>query len=728
MNLPNNENILSEHDGTVVAEIDETTDCVDPLLVSLLYVARHEHKPCSESSLIAGLPLVNGKLSPELAVRAAGRADLKAVVVERELSSVSELVLPAILILERNDAVVLLSINTPDQRARIYDPRTRTEKWVDTGWLQPRYAGYAIYFKPELKYEDRTPRNARLYKSHWFWGTIGQSWRIYRDVLLASFLINLFALANPLFVMNVYDRVVPNNAIETLWALALGVFCVYIFDFVLKLLRVYFIEVAGKKSDILLSGFIFERVLGARFDKHPKSVGAFVSQLKEFEAVRNFITSTTVTAFVDLPFVVLFLAVIAYIGGPVVWVPVVIIPFVVVFALVVQRLLQKSISHTFMASAQKNATLVEAMSGLETIKAMGAEGKAQRAWEKSVGMLAYWGLKSRILSNSALAYSGFMQQLASVVVVIVGVYAISENEMTMGALIACVLLTSRVLAPLAQVAGLLVQYQQSKLALSSLEDIVQQTQERPDNRTFVKRPSINGSLEFKDVVFSYPGEDQPTLSNISLKISAGEKVAIIGRLGSGKSTVQKLILGLYQPTSGAVLIDGIDAKQIDPADLRGAIAYVPQDNVLFYGTIRENIAYKNTQITDEEVIRVADVAGVGDFVNKHPLGFERVVSERGDNLSGGQRQAIVVARGLVGQPSIYIFDEPTTAMDNTSESRLLEKLMSEVKNKTLVLVTHKTSLLALIERVIVMDQGKIIADGPKAPVLEALKKGQLRVS
>lgn len=725
MTLSNNQNILGEYNGSI--ETGETAPHVDPLLNSLLYVARHEHKPCSESSLIAGLPLINGRLSPELAVRAAGRADLKAEVVERELNTISELVLPAILILNQNQAVVLLSLNGSTS-AKIHDPLSDTEKSVELAWLQSRYTGYAIYFKPELKYEDRTLQGIRLYQSHWFWGTIGQSWRIYRDVLIASFLINMFALANPLFVMNVYDRVVPNNAIETLWALALGIFCVYIFDFLLKLLRVYFIEVAGKKSDILLSGYIFERVLGARFDKHPKSVGAFVSQLKEFESVRNFITSTTVTAFVDLPFVVLFLVVIAYIGGPVVWVPTIIIPFVVVFALIVQKLLRKSISYTYMASAQKNATLVESMSGLETLKAMGAEGKAQRNWEKSTGMLAYWGLKSRMLSNSAMAYSGFMQQLASVVVVIVGVYAIGENEMSMGALIACVLLTSRVLAPLAQVAGLLVQYQQSKLGLSSLEEIVQQAQERPDNRTFIKRPSIRGSVEFKEVTFGYPGEDQSTLANLSLKIAAGEKVAIIGRLGSGKSTIQKLILGLYQPTSGAVLIDGIDCKQLDPADLRGAIAYVPQDNVLFYGTIRENIAFKNTQANDAEVVRAADIAGVSDFVNRHPLGFERIISERGENLSGGQRQAIVVARGLIGQPAIYIFDEPTTAMDNTSESRLLEKLAVEVEDKTLVLVTHKTSLLSLVDRVIVMDQGKIIADGPKASVLEALKKGQLRVS
>ncbi|MBU2984236.1 type I secretion system permease/ATPase [Saccharophagus degradans] len=711
--------------------MDKTEDTVgskDPLLLSLMAIARYEHVPCSDTMLVSGLPLHEGRLTPELLVRAASRIDMKASVVERTIDQISNLVLPAILILKDNQALVLLDIVDNNSVAQVYCPEQDAEQEISIPDLLQQYTGLAIYIKPETQYEARALHDIAPKRAHWFWGTLSHSWRIYRDVLVASFLINLFALANPLFVMNVYDRVVPNNAIETLWVLALGVSVVYIFDYILKTLRVHFIEVAGKKSDVLLSAYIFERVLGAKYDQHPPSVGAFTGQLRDFDSVRNFITATSVTAFVDLPFTVLFLVVIGYLGGPIVWIPIVIIPLIIVFSLVVQAMLNKAVANTFVASAQKNATMVEAITNLSLVKVLNAEGKILRNLEKAVGLLAYWGVKTRVLSNSATGFAGFMQQMASVLVVIVGVYLISAGELTMGGLIACVLLTTRSLMPLAQVAGLLVQFQQSKMALTSLEEIVNRQQERPNDRHFIKRIKLQGNVEFKAVNFVYPGDDQPTLKDVSFSLKEGEKVALIGRLGSGKSTMNNLIAGLYQPTSGAILIDGIDIKQIDPAELRANLGYVPQDSSLFYGSIKENIAYRDVYVDDQEIIRVAEVAGVSAFSNLHPHGLARMIGERGDNLSGGQRQAISIARGLVNSPALVLLDEPTSAMDNASEAKLMENLKEELADKTVIMVTHKTSLLRLVDRVIVMDGGRIVADGPKDTVLEALKKGQVRVS
>lgn len=723
--MPNNNNQLGSSQNNADTSIGNYHD---PLLEALIKIALLEHKACSHSSLVAGLPLVNNKLTPELLPRAAERAELKATIVERKLGDISELVLPAILLLNDNNALVLLSIDKLRESVRVFLPLDQSEEDIEFSQLEKHYSGYAVFTKPMDKFEERAKHHDIKRSGHWFWSTIAKSWRIYRDVLVASLLINIFALANPLFVMNVYDRVVPNSAIETLWALAIGVFCVFFFDYLLKMLRVYFIEIAGKKSDILLSAYIFERVLGARFEKHPASVGSFVSQLRDFEAIRNFVTSATITAFVDLPFVILFVLAVTYIGGNLVWVPLAIIPFILLYSFVSQGFLLQAVANSFMASAQKSATLVEAMTNLETLKILNAEGRVLRKWEKAVAMLAYWGLKSRIWSNSAISFAAFMQQLAGVLVVIVGVYGISNNDLTLGGLIACVLLTARILAPLSQVAGLMVQYQQSKVALESLDQIVQQAQERPEGKAFIKREKFMGGLEFSDVDFSYPGEEVKALDGVSFKLKPHEKVAIIGKLGSGKSTIHKLIANLYRPASGSVRIDDVDIKQIDPADLRENIGYVPQENLLFYGSIRENIAYKHTVVNDEEMLSVAEVAGVNVFVNMHPHGYDRQVSERGENLSGGQKQAIAVARALIGDPSIILLDEPTAAMDSAAEMRLIENLKNKISGKTLVLVTHKTTLLALVDRVIVLDKGRVVADGRKDEVLDALKKGQIRVS
>lgn len=704
--------------------MQESSDFQDPLLDCLLSIAAEAGVHIGRAALTANLPLDNGRLTPPLFVRSAKRAGFEAKVVERRLNELSSLLLPAVLILENHQAVVLEAVD--GEQFCISYPNLNKRETLSRIELNNLYSNLCILCKKQSGIESRIETEDDVLKVHWFWGAIARSWRIYRDVLFASLFINIFVLANPLFVMNVYDRVVPNNAIETLWALAIGILILFGFDFALRSLRTYFIEVAGKKADVLLSTFIMEKILGAHFSMHPQSVGAFASRVREFETIRNFITATTITTFVDLPFVLLFLIVIAYIGGNVVWVPIIAAPIILIYAWFVQEKLKRLVSATFLASAQKNATLVEALTNLESLKSLGAESKILKKWEDAVGNLAFWGLRWRTYSNSATSFSAFVQQVASVFVIIVGVYSIADNTLTQGALIACVILASRALAPLAQLSGLLVQYHQSKLALQSLDDVVATEQEVDSGRKYIERNNFEGSIEFRSVEFTYPNESLRTLNGCSFKINAKEKVGIIGRVGSGKTTVSKLLLNLFKPTSGSILIDGIDLSQIDPSELRTHIGYVPQESQLFYGTIRENIAFHHQHISDTEIIRTSKVSGVNEFVDRHPQGFERVVGERGETLSGGQKQAINLARGLVNHPAIVLLDEPTAAMDNATEAKIIKSLEEELADQTLLLVTHKTSMLSLVDRLIVIDNGKIVADGTKEKVLVALQKGEVR--
>lgn len=571
-----------------VAGVAETFH--DPLLDALVLLARLEGRPTTPDALTAGLPLEGGYLTPELFPRAARRAGLSARLLQRELGEISPLVLPVVVLCRGRHACLLTAIDAQEGRATILDPETGTgaiELTLDE--LASRYSGHVFYVKPEHRFDERAPGATGERSGHWFWSTLAQSWRIYRDVLVASFLINLFALASPLFMKNVYDRVVPNNAVETLWVLAVGIFVVVVFDIVMKMLRSYFIDLAGKKADLLLSARIFEQVLGMRMEAKPASVGAFASNLREFESIRDFITSASITTLVDLPFVALFLLVIWLIGGPVVWVGVVVIVLVLLYGLVIQKPLRESVEKTYAASAQKGAMLHETLSGLESIKFLGAESALQRKWEQLTGHIADWSIRSRLLSTSAVSVAGMLQQLAQVGVIVVGVYQVSDGELSMGGLIACVMLTGRAVAPMGQVANLAVRYFHAKTALGTLENVMALPVDRPEDKTFLSRPRLEGEIEFDHVSFQYPGNEVAALDDVTFRIRPGEHVALIGRIGSGKSTIAKLILGLYSPTSGAVRIDGIDVRQINPADLRRNIGYVAQEPVLFFGSVRDNI-------------------------------------------------------------------------------------------------------------------------------------------
>lgn len=699
----------------------------DPLLGCLLLLTKMEHRPYSADALTAGLPLVNNRLTPDLFIRAASRAGLSARVVKRQLRQVSNLILPAILLLRDGRACILDRIND-DNTAQIILPESgEGTRVLPLDNLENEYCGYAIFVQPSYRFDERTTSTVTRRQQHWFWSTFREALPLYSEVILAALLINLFALASPLFIMNVYDRVVPNYAIETLWVLGIGVTIVYCFDLLMRTLRGYYIDVAGKRADIILSATLFERVLGIKLAARPPSVGAFANNLHEFDTFRDFFTSATLTTLIDLPFVFLFIFIIWVIGGPLAIVPLVVLPLSLLAGFLIQRALAGKIQELLRHSAQKQATLVETLTGLETVKSLGAEGSIQRRWEQLSGTIAHLGLKTRFLSSGAINITVFLQQMATVAVVIYGVYLISDGELSMGGLIASTILTGRALSPLAQMAGTLTRYHQARSAYASTDAIMSTPIERPADKTFLARPQLKGSIEFRNVSFSYPGQTVEVLDRVSFKIEPGEHTAIIGRIGSGKSTIERLILGLYEPSTGSILIDGTDSRQLDPADLRRNIGYVPQDTFLFYGSIKENIMLGMPHAADHEVLHAAAIAGVTDFADKHPSGFDMQVGERGEMISGGQRQSISVARALLRNPPILVMDEPSNAMDNTTEEVFKTRFVDWAEDKTLVLVTHRASLLSLVRRIIVMDNGSIIADGPKKHVLEALKQGQVKV-
>lgn len=715
----------NEHKQWNADEGQNTLD--DSLLGCLTTLTKLLNKPHSAESLIHGLPLVDNKLTPKLFSRAAERAGLSSKVTKRPLNKISNLVLPAVLLLENSTACIIVEFKKKTARV-IFPEAGDGESEIELSELAGAYSGYAIFIKAVHHFDQRTQSSAIPRTKHWFWGTILRFWPIYGEVFLASILVNLFALASPLFIMNVYDRVVPNHAIETLWVLAMGVATVFVFDLLLRTLRGYFIDMAGKKADVILSATIFEKVMGIKMASRSNSVGSFANNMQEFESFREFFTSTTITTLIDLPFAFLFIFVIWTISGELAYVPLAAIPLAIIVGLIIQIPLGRTVQQLFRHSGQKSATLIEALTGLETIKSIGAESLIQRKWEQTIGFISKLSQRVRLLSSTAVNFTVFLQQMASVSIVVFGVYKISEGEITMGALIASTLLTGRALAPLGQVAGILTRWHQSKAALSSLNSLMNLPVERPSGREFLHRAKFEGKIEFKNVTFRYPEQPVDALSDVSFTISPGEKVAFIGRIGSGKSSIEKLLLGLYEASEGSILLDGTDIRQIDPVDLRRNVGYAPQDVTLFFGSVRDNIVMGAPFADDAAVLKAADIAGVTEFVNRHPAGFDLPVGERGEGLSGGQRQSIAVARAILSEPAMLVLDEPTNAMDNSTEEQFKSKLKTLLADKTMLLVTHKASLLSLVDRVIVMDQGNLVADGPRAQILEALKKGHIKVS
>lgn len=700
-----------------------------PLLECLLLIARAHQITSTREALLAGLPLEGHQLTPSLFARAAKRAGLTSKIAERDLLQLNTALFPAVLILQDNQACVLLAIK--ENSAQLLYPELG-DAVVDVSLedLAQQYAGRAIYVRPQERFDARTVEigkkvNAKNHTGHWFWSVITEHKYLYRDVLLTALLINFFALVAPLFVMNVYDRVVPNHATDTLWVLSVGMLIAISADFALRMMRTWFVDLAASRIDVSLSASIMERVLGMKFSERPASVGSFTAGLQSFESIRSFISSATILALVDLPFVLLFLIVVLLISWPLVFPIIVGVALVMIYTAAVQHKMHLLAESSMQASAQRNATLVESLTGLDTVKTLGAEGQMQAVWEKTTLLASRVGVKMRFLSGSVGTSTLWIQQAVSVVIIIVGVYQIIDGNLSQGGLIAAYMLSSRIMAPVGQTAGLLMQYHSAATALTALDAIMEKPVERPVDANWISRPRLQGGIEFKKVSFKYPQDEREVLRDVAFNINPGEHVAILGRNGSGKTTIEKLITGLYEPAAGSVLLDGIDIRQLDPAELRRNMGYVAQDVNLFFGSLRDNIAMGALHTTDEAILEAVRLSGLMDFVNQHPMGLAMPVGEHGQLLSGGQRQSVSIARALLSDPPILLMDEPTGSMDHTSEEEFKRNLAQFAAHKTLLVITHRTSLLELVNRIIVIDAGKILADGPKEQVIEALRQGRI---
>ncbi len=647
------------------------------------------------------------------AVRAAGASGFAVGVGPITVEELDATVLPAVIL---TDAGALVIEERQDKGWAIHDPRlgAKSRTFLSDGDLTAAYSGQAILLRPRA-----VSAGGKEQSDHWFRSALVANRWSYLQVVLAAAVANLLGLTTSIFIMVVYDRVLPNEAVESLVALTVGVAIALGFDFAIRTLRAGFIDRAGQNADLSMGRAIFDRVLSVRLAARSGSIGATAASLREFEMVRDFFTSASLVAIVDLPFILLFISVIYLIGGPLAVVPMVAVPVVFLVALATQPFLSKLAERSFADSQSKQSVLVEALSGLETIKAARAESRMKAKWDRALAAQAEHGVRSRAISQFALNATAFVQQVSQIAIVFYGVFLIMDGSVSMGALIASVILTGRALTPLAQIAQTLTRITQTRTAYRAIDRMMQAESERPHGRRYLVRDRVEGRVSFHKVNFSYPGASEPSIDGVDFEIAAGEKVAILGPIGSGKSTLARLILGLYQPGSGAVRVDGTDIRQIDPGDLRRNVGSALQDAWLFTGTLRENITLGAMHAGDTEVLEAATVAGVEEFAARLPDGYDLVVGERGEGLSGGQRQSVALARALVGRPPVLLLDEPTSAMDVMTEKAVIRRLKEHTADRTLIVITHRPSLLELVDRVIVLGQGKVVADGPKDRIVGA---------
>ncbi|GLX91757.1 ABC transporter [Pseudomonas fragi] len=704
--------------------VDPRLSFDDPLLDGLLILCQVHGATVSRASLTAGLPLPEQRLSLDLLTRAAARAGLQARVLRRELSAISALNLPVLLILKDSRCAVLRRWGEDGKALILPSEAEGGEQWVSREELEQDYSGQALFARPRHELEDlRAPLVPRV--SAWFRDTLKLSRWLYSDAILASLLINVLGLMVPLFVMQTYDRVVPNQATSTLWVLAIGLLIGTGFEMVLRLVRAHLLDQAGKRTDLILSATLFERITGMSMKARPATIGGFAQSIHDFQGLREFLTAVTLTSLIDLPFAVLMLVVIGLLGGWLVLIPLIAFPITIGFAWLIQVRLRDTVQKSLALGAERQALLIETLSGLETLKACSAESERQHHWESTHAALTRLDAHARNLSALATNGTLFIQQLCGMATIVAGVYSIIAGNLSVGALVATYMLGSRVLAPLGQIAGLITRYQQAQLTMRSTDALMSLPQERDPKQRPLERTQLTGAIEASRVTFRYAGQSSPALAEISFSIKAGERVGIIGRSGSGKSTLGRLVMGFFAPDEGQILLDGLDLRQLDVADLRQQIGYVAHDLPLLAGSLRDNLTLGARYISDARMLEVAELTGVSELARQHPQGFDRPVGERGQLLSGGQRQAVLLARALLLSPPIMLLDEPTSAMDNASEDALRQRLHTWMQGKTLLLVTHRTAMLSLVDRLIVLDNGRIVADGPKEAVIDALRKGRV---
>ena len=650
---------------------------------------------------------------------------------KRDLQDIPSLAVPLVLMLHNEEAAVVVRIEGVG-RNRIYFLRQidGLEQQLSHDELVSLYLGYCWFIKPKVAADNRSDLPEYHLPKSWFWKVIWRFKGYYYQVILATFIINFLALVSSLYVMNVYDRVIPNQAYETLWVLSIGVMLAILFEFLAKMIRGHLTDIAGKKADLIISSAIFRRMMALRLADRPASAGSYANNLREFESVREFMTSASLLVLVDLPFLLLFITVIFIVGGKLAIVPAIIIPIVIIVGFIVQRPLSRYINESMKESSQRQGLAVEALEGIETLKTNNATGWAQQRWDAYTAKTSASSIKVKDTANFMINFSVAMQQLNTVFLVLFGTYLIhNENtaeRITMGALIAAVILSGRALSPLAQVAGLATRFQQAKLALEGLNNIIERPIERVPERKYISPSNIQGNITFENTCFQYQEDGKQAVSNLNLQIRAGEKIGILGRIGSGKSTMLKLASGLYDGSTGNVMLDNIDMRQIDPNFLRSQILLLGQSPRLFLGTLRENmdLARSDGYSSDQELLEALQRFGLDKIIRSHPKGLDMPLGEDGLGLSGGQKQIIALARMTLRNPRIVLLDEPTTGLDQATERMSLQAISQWAQDKTLLVVTHRPQVLQIVNRIIVMDEGKVVMDGPRDLVLQRLMQNE----
>ncbi|MGH6710401.1 MAG: type I secretion system permease/ATPase [Bradyrhizobium sp.] len=694
------------------------------MAASLTYLAAYHGRAVSREALLGGLPILDGRLSVALYDRAARRAGLETEAIKRAIVDIPALVLPAVLIMKNGTALILLGVDPANQSAKVLDPLTKPSapRVLGLNAISAEYTGYAFLVRSAAEANARAVAAGDLPRNHWFWSVVKIHWRSYGHIALAAFLTNMLALATPLFTMSVYDRVVPNGAIPSLIALSIGMGLAVAFDFLFRMVRSRMIDVTGKTVDVVLAANIFEHVMAVKMAQRPTSVGIIANQLRDFDSVREFFTSGSVVSATDLIFAMLFVGVLFVIAGPLAWIPLLMLPLMLLIGFALQRPLDRAMKRLQAESAARHGVLIESLSGLETVRATGAEPRMQTAWERSVAATARSGEDVHFWSSLSLTSANTASQITSLLLLIVGVFLILDGKLTVGALVAANMLAGRVLAPIAGIASVITRGTQTLASLKSIDRIMSLERERSPERAYVARKIEEGRIAFENVSFAYPNAPGNALEKVSFKIEGGEKVGIIGRVGSGKTTVGRLLLGFYEAKEGRILIDGVDSRQYDPSDLRTGIGFAMQDTDLFFGKLRDNIALGKPEATDEEILQAARLSGVESFIAGHPMGYDMPISEGGRSLSGGQKQAIGLARVLIRKPRVLFLDEPTAHFDIRSEAEFLERLKAiRGERMTIIISTHRLSLLSMVDRLLLFDNGRLVADGPRDKVLAILQ-------
>jgi ATP-binding cassette, subfamily C, bacterial LapB len=694
----------------------------DPLLRHLGWIARYHGLGFSGHSVLSGLPLDDGgHLNVNLVPRAAAQCGLSASIVQQRPSSVPAHVAPFIINTDDGVPILVVRVDAGSQSADVIDGIHGQYNcpWAE---LDRMGSGTAILFAPVISSDDAaapvTAGIARPAGGHWLWSQLARLWPVWLKVLIAACLINILGLAMPLFVMQVYDRVLPNQTISTLWALTAGVIIAIVFELILRQLRTAVLDHAGREVDVKVGSALFQHILAVPLASRRQSVGAIANQIREFETVRDVFTSASVIAVTDLVFIAVVVAVMAVVAGPLAWTVILAVPVVIVLTLMTLWPLGRAVRANVAQASRRHGILVESLAAAETLKAINAEGVMQRRWEDAVAATTRSSTATKGWASLALNISLLVQQIVGIVIIVWGVFLVNDGVLTVGALIAASMLSARALAPLANIAMTITRAQNAVTALRGINAVMALPTERLAAGETIEHPGV----AFNDVTFRYPGQANLALAGLTLKITPGERIGIIGRVGSGKSTLGRLLARLYEPASGTVMVGGLDIASVDTAEVRAAVGYLGQDIELFQGTLRDNLTLGRRDATVDEITAALHFAGADGVVAAHPLGLAQPLGERGQGLSGGQRQAVGLARALLRQPKVLFLDEPSSAMDTGSETELVRRLGNWCNSgRALIVCTHRLQLLDLCDRLIVMDGGRIIADGPKAQVLATLR-------